>query len=103
MASSDFSLIFVWEKLYHAVLALVGPADLKTRFQIAFPQVTSFDVKEDVGFVPAEIQGEFEKFFVDSQSADLNTMGEEEMLARSEQIINMFDLIARHHGPYSIS
>ena len=103
MPSSDFSLIYVWEKLYHAVLALVGPADLKTRFNVAFPQVTSFDLKEDVGFVPEEIQGEFEKFIKDAQSANVEAMGEEEMLARSEQIINMFDLIARHHGPYSLS
>lgn len=103
MPSSDFSLIFVWENLYHAVLALIGPGDLKTRLQTAFPHVTSFDVKEDLGYVPEEIQGEFEKFLKDAQSADINTMDEEEMLKKSEQIINMFDLIARHHGPYSLS
>ena len=103
MPTSDFSLIFVWEKLYHAVLALIGPDSLQDRFRAAYPHVTSFDIKEDVSYVPSEIQGEFEQFLKNAQAADINSMGEEEMMQRSEEIINMFDLISRHHGPYSLS
>ena len=103
MAIDDFSLIFIWEKLYHAVRALAAPGELPQRLSSAVEHAGSFDIEDDVNYVPADVKGEFTKFIQQMQNTNVSALDEDGMIHSADTIINMFDIISRHHGPYKMS
>ncbi len=109
MAKGDYS--YGWENLYKAVCCLAGSGEGQRRRLNSAVHALHVLETPKVKYLPDEIQDEFNEFWKEMTSveatgdegtitATVNSLDEMGIRRAVEKIINFYDTVCRHEGPF---